>query len=218
MDLTQRVAVKRKKPPAHVSGSTCFCHSFFWSTRRIAHRKPPHAAMPNGKPMPQSTMLVSGKIIAGRFVHCSPGGPPPTPLDSACATARLAVQSGFGVRVKIVVSPDGARKDIGCRTRKVTSEAIPASANIAIVPPKPAVSRVSAFPCSSLSELAMNAATTISTARGARLTREATAMPKDTPNNPYHHHSPFCATRTAQYMVSVTKNTAKLSEVMKCDC
>ena len=96
----------------------------------------------------------------------------------------LSTHSKFGDSVRIVVSPCGARNVIGCVTRKVRKHTTPASASRM----KASVSSVprSRSPRCHSAAYATTAATTISAASGARFTREASAMPKNTPNSPYH--------------------------------
>ena len=144
------------------------------------------------------------------------------PLFSSEEACRLAVHSGLRCTVRSVVSPVSARKLIGWVTRKLSSEITPANASRR---PASVTSVVRSFLRSVQSlAYAITAATMISAASGARLMREATAMPKKTPNKPYQVQSPPgmrllpLATFTAQHMLAMVNSTAKLSTVMKCDC
>src|SRR5512137_2946338 len=122
MDLTHRVPMNRNIPPAQVSGTRCTLHSAQTLERATFHAtqsRPAQPIRPSGTPIPQTTILMKGKTSAGRFVHCSPGGPPPFPLDSEAATFMLSTHSGLGLRVRSVVLPLRARNDIGWVTRNV---------------------------------------------------------------------------------------------------
>ncbi len=84
---------------------------------------PDQAAIPMGRPIPQKTMFIRGKIIAGRSVHCSAGGAVVAPPLSVRAVCKLANHSGLSWKEKNPVSPTGTRKLIGCVTRKVSRAA-----------------------------------------------------------------------------------------------
>ena len=152
--------------------------------RQPAHKKPAQAIRPSGRPMPHTTMFTHGKTSAGRLVHCSPGGLMASPLDSAWATPMLATQSGLGCKVRMVVSPVVDRNVIGCVTRKARKATTPARASR-----RPASTRRrygSLRACQSGAN-AMTAATTISAAKGTRLMREASDMPKKRPKRAYQN-------------------------------
>ena len=144
-----------------------------------AQKYPTQAVKPSGSPIPHKTILRKGKMIAGRFAHCSEGGPPPIPLDSFRATFMLSTQSGFNCTVKMVVSPAEARKLIGCVTLKVAI--VENKATVINTRESPTILFKSAlfeiFRSATDKKTAMNSIP----AKGRRLIREERVIPRVTP-------------------------------------
>ena len=181
--------MNRKNSVAQKSGSSSFFHKPFSLERKIKTQpmiRKPQTARPSGSPIPQRTWFSQAKKKAGRWDHCSDGGPPPIPLDSVAATFMERTQSGFNAKVKKYVSPVFVRNIMGWNRRQartITAIAVNALA-AARVMMRPKSFRLLSFTSAKL----INTAGARTRPNMARLTLQQIVMPRNKPKRIMANH------------------------------